>query len=87
MLVNQLELRVCTCTPGHRCQPCQEKGRAILRMMRLCRLEGSERHRFPVEYADQRTSMHDARAALCLATDVPLEHIHPCTGHNLGRLA
>jgi hypothetical protein len=35
-----------------------------------------------VAYADMQTSMHDARAALCLAVGVPLDRIGPL-GHDM----
>lgn len=73
----------CTvCRPGIRCQPCRERSIAHHRMYRLCRLWGPERHRDPVAYADQVTSMNDARTALCLAMGVPVEWIDPTTGHD-----
>jgi hypothetical protein len=75
------------CRPGVRCNSCRERGRAHLRMYRLCRLEGPDRHRYPVEYANQITSMNDARAALCIAMGIPLDLIHPCTGHDLSTTA
>lgn len=36
-----------------------------------------------VERADMASSMTDLRTALCLAMGVPIEDIHPGTGHNL----
>lgn len=81
MTAAQLVLPVCTCTPGKRCQQCAERGRAHLRMYRLCGLYKSGAD--PIAYADQVTSLNDARAALCLAMGVPIERIDPCTGHRL----
>lgn len=78
--------RQCTvCKPGLRCTPCRERQHAHYRMYRLCRLD--RRDADPVAYADQVTSMNDARTALCLAMGVPMEHIDPAAGHNLGRPA
>lgn len=39
----------------------------------------------PVAAADNRTSMNDARTALCIALGVPIEDIDPASGHNLTR--
>lgn len=41
----------------------------------------------PVLRADGRTSVADARAALCLAQGVPLDEIDPASGHDLTRRA
>lgn len=41
----------------------------------------------PVERADIRTSLADARAALCIAQGVPIEDIDPASGCNLSRAA
>lgn len=73
----------CTCAPGARCEVCRRRGIAHMRMVRLCRLWGHEAQSRPVERADQTTSLNDARAALCLAMGVDLEHIDSVTGHNL----
>lgn len=37
--------------------------------------------------ADSRTSMNDARAALCIAGGVSLDEIDPSSGHDLSRRA
>lgn len=78
-------LRPCFCKPGRRCTACDECGRAHFRMTRLARLE--RRTADPVAYADQVTSMNDARTALCLAMGVSMGHIDAASGHNLGRSA
>lgn len=44
----------------------------------------SDRWHDPVGYQDTQTGKHDLRIALCLATGVPMEYIHPGTGHNMG---
>lgn len=54
-------------------------------MLRLARLYPSDVRTDTdrVAYADQRTSLNDARTALCAAMGVPLDRIDPATGHNL----
>lgn len=73
-------MTACTCRPGVRCEACRQRGVATRRLMRV-----AADHTDPVEWADRRTSLNDARTALCLATGVPVEHVHPASGHNLGR--
>ncbi len=58
---------------------------ARLRMLALG--DPGLRHTDPVAAADLRTSMDDARAALCIAQGVPLGDIDPASGHNLSRAA
>jgi hypothetical protein len=78
--------RLCTvCIPGHRCQSCIERSRAHWRLVGLARLE--RRSADPVAWADQLTSLHDARTALCIAMGVPLDEINPATGHDMRRSA
>ena len=80
--------RRCTaCKPGVRCDRCREVGFATVRMLSVpTRFHGDiKRLNSPVEWADQQTSYHDARAALCFALGVPIDLIHPVTGHDLSR--
>lgn len=52
------------------------------------RMSGLARHRdtlATVEGVEQRTSMNDARIALCAAMGVDLEDIDPSSGHDLSR--
>lgn len=58
---------------------------ARLRMLALA--DPGLRHAGPVAAADLRTSMDDARAALCIAQGVPFGDIDPASGHNLTRAA
>lgn len=86
----QLELRICTCVPGSRCTPCRERSRAHHRFTSIpARFHGEIRdlrkQTHPVEWANQQTSYHDARIALCIAMGVPLDKIHPVTGHDMRR--
>lgn len=49
-------------------------------------LANPDRYRHdPVARADNRTSMNDARTALCIALGVPLDDIDPASGHDLTR--
>lgn len=57
---------------------------ARLRMFGLARGHGSLR---TVTGVEQRTDMDDARIALCVATGVDLEDIHPSSGHDMSRTA
>lgn len=75
------QLELCTCYSGYRCPPCGERSRAHMRFVRVNRDIRKQTH--PVEWADQQTSFHDCRIALCLAMGVPLHLIHPVTGHDL----
>ena len=54
---------------------------AIGRMM--CVATGVNPLLDPVGAADIRTSVNDARTALCIAAGVPLDQIHPASGHDL----
>lgn len=54
-------------------------------MFRLLPSDLTALHRGPVASADLRTSMNDARTALCIAMGVPLDLIHPASGHDLSR--
>jgi hypothetical protein len=59
---------------------CPQERRCVHRMIRI----GLSTDARPgtVGYADMQTSMHDARAALCLAVGVPTDRIGPL-GHDL----
>jgi hypothetical protein len=85
----QLELRICTCMPGHRCQPCDERARAHHRFYSIAAtFHGDIRKQtHPVEWANRQTSYHDCRIALCVAVGVPLERVHPVTGHDMRGVA
>jgi hypothetical protein len=48
---------------------------------------GNTRYASPVARADARTSMADARIALCIAKGVPLDEIDPASGYSLTREA
>jgi hypothetical protein len=39
----------------------------------------------PVEAANLGTSVADARTAMCITYGVPLAHVHPASGHDMGR--
>lgn len=54
---------------------------------RLLRVASQARSDDPVLRADGRTSVADARAALCVAQGVPLEDIDAASGHDLSRSA
>jgi hypothetical protein len=71
------------CQPGRRCASCSERSRAHWRIVRLARLE--RRSADPIAWADQRTSLQDARTALCIAMGVPFDQIDPASGHDLSR--
>lgn len=57
---------------------------AHLRMMRLARQRDTLK---TVEGVEQRTSMNDARTALCVALGRNLDDIDPASGHDLSREA
>ncbi|KPI31404.1 hypothetical protein OV320_2620 [Actinobacteria bacterium OV320] len=57
---------------------------ARLRIMRLARQRDTLK---TVEGVEQRTSVDDARIALCIALGVDLDDIDPTSGHNLSRSA
>lgn len=57
---------------------------ARLRIMRLARQRDTLK---TVEGVEQRTSVSDARIALCVALGVPLDDIDPTSGSNLTRKA
>lgn len=71
--------------PGH---PPEVK-RAMRRMFNLCRLNAPTPRNGvdPAAYADQLTSLADARAALCIASGIDLDHIDAASGHDLSGLA
>ena len=54
---------------------------------RLLRVADQARREDPVLRADGRTSVADARAALCIAQGVPVDEIDPASGHDLSRSA
>jgi len=54
---------------------------------RIRRIALNARHPDPVLRADNRTSVCDARAALCIAQGVPLDQIDPASGYDLTRAA
>lgn len=57
---------------------------AVLRMQRL--VPTDDRIKFdPVLRADSRTSMNDARIALCVARGIALEDIDAASGHDWSR--
>jgi hypothetical protein len=58
---------------------------AVLRLYRVVALPARHPVRYsnPVARADQRTSVADARTALCIAIGVPLDQIHPASGHDM----
>ena len=58
---------------------------AVRRMQRILPVYPPLRHRDPVAWVDLQTSLHDARTALCVAIGVPLDEIHPATGHDMQR--
>lgn len=60
------------------------RSNARLRMMSLARDRDDLR---TVAGVEQRTSMNDARIALCVAMGVDLEHIDPSSGHSISRAA
>lgn len=62
----------------------QLRSNARLRMSRLARGKDNLR---TVAGVEQRTSMDDARIALCVAVGVDLEDIDPSSGHNISRAA
>ena len=70
--------RDCECAPGNRCQPCTIRGRATLLLLRVA---PDRRADDPVTYWDRRTSLADARTALCIAAGVPLDRIRSASGH------
>ncbi|MGW9401459.1 hypothetical protein [Streptomyces sp. NPDC055642] len=57
---------------------------ARLRMLRLAQSRDSHR---TVAGVEQRTSMNDARIALCIAMGRDLDDIDPTSGHDLSREA
>lgn len=57
---------------------------ARLRMMRLARQRDTLK---TVEGVEQRTSMNDARTALCIAMGRDLDDIDPTSGHDLSHEA
>lgn len=62
----------------------QMRTRARLRMFSLNRGRQDLR---TVAGVEQRTSMDDARIALCVATGVDLDDINPSSGHDMSRRA
>lgn len=64
----------------------QRKTAARRRMFNLAHTWG-DKGLDPVHDADMRTSMNDARTALCIAYDVDPDDIDPTTGHNYSRRA
>jgi hypothetical protein len=66
----------------------EEQRRQVRRACtRLLCLGAATHARWSVAWWDQQTSLHDARAAICLAAGVPLSQIGPL-GHDLsGRAA
>lgn len=53
-------------------------------LQRLAELAGrAHDEQDPVTHADLRTSVADARAALCIAQGVALDDIHSATGYNV----
>lgn len=54
---------------------------------RLLRVADQARRSDPVLRADGRTSVADARAALCIAQGMPVDEIDPASGHDLTRRA
>jgi hypothetical protein len=58
------------------------RSNARLRMFGLARGHDDLR---TVDGVEQRTSMNDARMALCIAMGVDLEDIDPSTGHDISR--
>lgn len=68
----------CDCRPGQRCTPCRQRSRAVGLLMRAA---PDPRALDPITYADRRTSLADARTALCIAIGVSIEHIDPASGH------
>lgn len=73
--------RPCTCTLGQRCDACHQRGAAVRRLFAAA--PDAQRIRTdPVTYWDARTSLADARAALCLAVGVPVEWIDPAGGYD-----
>lgn len=77
-------MSACTCKPGLRCQPCAERGRATLLLLRVAPIDPYNLD--PVALADARTSACDARAALCIAMGRPVEQINPSSGNSDRRL-
>jgi hypothetical protein len=57
---------------------------ARLRIMRLARHRDTLK---TIEGVEQRTSVNDARIALCIALGVDLDDIDPSSGHDLSRKA
>ena len=57
---------------------------ARLRILRLARQRDTLK---TVDGVEQRTSVNDARIALCIAAGVPLDDIDPTSGSNLTRKA
>lgn len=57
-------------------------GRQARLRARLLMLHYTSGHADPVAVADRRTSMADARIALCLAYGVALEDIDPASGYD-----
>lgn len=69
----------CTCQPGHRCQRCAIRQRAIYLLTRVAP-HTPDRFTDPVRYWDAYTSGCDARTALSLACGATVDQIDPVYG-------